>query len=60
MKNSDDTIRNRTRYLPTCSTVLKPTAPPRDKFVRANLKLDKINYFLGSQLVKWLLNTEMF
>ena len=30
MKNSNDTIRNRTRNLPACSTVLQPTAPPRD------------------------------
>jgi hypothetical protein len=29
MKNSNDTIRNPTRKLPACSTVSKPTAPPR-------------------------------
>jgi hypothetical protein len=29
MKNSSDTIGNRTRNLPTCSTVPQPTAPPR-------------------------------
>jgi hypothetical protein len=29
MKNSSDTIRNRTRDLPVCSTVPQPTAPPR-------------------------------
>ena len=28
MKNSSDTIRNRTRDLPTCSAVPQPTAPP--------------------------------
>ena len=28
MKNSSDTIGNRTRDLPTCSTALQPTAPP--------------------------------
>jgi hypothetical protein len=29
MKNSSDTIRNRTRDLPACSAVPQPTAPPR-------------------------------
>jgi hypothetical protein len=29
MKNSTDTIRNRTRDLPTCSAVPQLTAPPR-------------------------------
>jgi hypothetical protein len=29
MKNSNDTIRNRTRNLPTCSAVPQPTALPR-------------------------------
>ena len=29
MKNSNDTIGNRTRDLPTCSAVHQPTAPPR-------------------------------
>jgi hypothetical protein len=28
MKNSNDTIGNRTRDLPVCSAVLQPTAPP--------------------------------
>jgi len=29
IKNSNDTIGNRTRYLPACSAVPQPTAPPR-------------------------------
>ena len=29
MKNSNDTIGNRTRDLPICSAVPQPTAPPR-------------------------------
>ena len=29
MKNSSDTIRNRTRNLPACSAVPQPNAPPR-------------------------------
>jgi len=28
MKNSDETIGNRTRYIPACSAVPPPTAPP--------------------------------
>jgi len=28
MKNSNDTIANRTRNLPACSTVPQPTVPP--------------------------------
>jgi hypothetical protein len=28
MKNSNDTIGNRTRDVPACSAVLQPTAPP--------------------------------
>ena len=29
MENSNDTIGNRTRYLPACSAVPQPNAPPR-------------------------------
>jgi hypothetical protein len=29
MKNSNDTIENRSRNLPFCSAVPQPTAPPR-------------------------------
>jgi len=29
MRNSNDTIGNRTRHLPACSPVPQPTAPPR-------------------------------
>jgi hypothetical protein len=32
MKNSNDTIGNRTRDLPACSAVSQPTAPPRTPF----------------------------
>ena len=28
MKNPNDTIKNQTRDLPTCSSVPQPTAPP--------------------------------
>ena len=33
MKNSNDTIGNRTRDLPACSAVPQPTAPPRAPFI---------------------------
>jgi hypothetical protein len=32
MKNSNDTIGNRTRDLPACSEVPQPIAPPREKY----------------------------
>ena len=39
-KNSIDTIANRTRYLPACSPVPQPTAPPRTpKIYIINLKI---------------------
>jgi hypothetical protein len=37
MKNSNDTIRNRTRDLPVCSAVPQPTAP-RQGFLRRAIK----------------------
>ena len=33
MKNSNDTIGNRTRDPPVCSAVLQPTAPPHKAYV---------------------------
>jgi len=37
MKKSIDTIGNRTRDLPACSTVPQPTVPPRVVFLFTNL-----------------------
>ena len=37
MKNSSDTIGNRTRDLSTCSTVPQPTAQPRAPFMFGKL-----------------------
>jgi hypothetical protein len=34
MKNSNDTLGNRTRDLPVCSAVLRPTAPPRPRLIK--------------------------
>jgi hypothetical protein len=39
MKNSNDTIGNRIRDLPVCSTVPQPTAPPRAPVVFLILKI---------------------
>ena len=39
MKNSNDTIGNRTCNVPTCSVVPQPTAPPRTPFTRVPLIL---------------------
>jgi len=35
MKNSNDTIGNRTHDLPSCSAVPQPTAPPRGPLLRS-------------------------
>jgi len=35
MKNSNDTIGNRTRDLPACSAVPQPTTPPQVQYVRS-------------------------
>jgi len=43
MKNSNDTIQNRTRDLPACTVVSQPTAPPRD--------IACINSFIGGMLI---------
>ena len=42
MKNSNDTIGNRTHDLPACSAVPQPTAPPRTPFFK--LTRDHIPY----------------
>ena len=46
MKNSNDTIGNRTRDLPTCGAVPQPTAPPR-----APLYNKPIKYFVSPSTV---------
>ena len=59
MKNSSDTIGNRNRDLPACSTVTQPTAPPRafhqgsgnvmetDKVIYINF--DKVQHSTGHE-----------
>jgi hypothetical protein len=39
MKNSNDTIVNRTRYLPACSAVPQPAAPPRAPIFRVAVEI---------------------
>jgi hypothetical protein len=51
MKNSNDTIGNRTRDLPACCAVPQPTAPPRSPMQKS--------CFLILQKVKVLLPTAL-
>ena len=53
MKNSNDTIGNRTRDLPGCRAVPQPTAPPRAPSVRI-LKLDYYRHGMGTSLNRLL------
>ena len=46
MKNSNDTIGNRTRDLPACSAVPQPNAPPRDRVFIIN---EYYNYIIKAQ-----------
>ena len=48
MKNFNDTIGNRTRDLPTCNAVPRPTAPPQDK---CSVFSDKHNGMASAQTV---------
>ena len=47
MKNSNDTIGNRTRDSPACSAVPQPTAPPRGPLssLQRNIERRKVYYF---------------
>ena len=42
MKNSSDTVGNRTRDLPACSAVSQPTAPPRKCIRNSVINLDAL------------------
>ena len=58
MKNSNDTIGNRTRDLPTCSAVPQPTAPPRapikSDISRSNItNLNLIRPIRGQRPAEW-------
>jgi hypothetical protein len=53
MKNSNDTIGNRTCDLPTFSAVSQPTAPPRAPFsVRYALKSEKMKITNSKNYIK--------
>jgi hypothetical protein len=47
MKNSNDSIGNRTRDLPTCSAVPQPTVPPSDP------KLEELSYTIEKAREVW-------
>ena len=52
LKNSTDTIGNRTRELPTCSAVPQPTAPPRtpyDLSVLGKLRMGSLNTVMAME-----------
>jgi len=51
MKNSSDTILNRTRDLPVCSAVPQPTAPPRTYTTRIIILCGQKEEFLSAGLV---------
>ena len=41
MKNSSDTIGNRTRDIPACSAVPQPAAPPRAPYIAGRTNLNE-------------------
>ena len=56
MQISNDTIRNRTRDLPTCSAVPRPTAPPRtpSRFVARDLTTLSNGKIIASVTGEWM------
>jgi hypothetical protein len=66
MKNSSDPIGNRTRYVPACSAVPQPTAPPRaPNFKLRTVKLVLtplfiLHYVAEEQLVTQFLKYQNF
>jgi len=53
MKNSNDTIGNRTRDLPACSAVPQPTAPPRAPLAGASKGGEKKKTHSSLQQLHW-------
>jgi hypothetical protein len=56
MKNSSDTIENRTRDLPACSAVPQPTSPPSAHHYTARLTKDGSLYDADTHTSKWSIN----
>jgi hypothetical protein len=50
MKNSSDTIGNRTRDLPTCSSVPQPTTSPRTPFIGSPVSKFNACLVIGSDV----------
>ena len=55
MKNSKDTIWNRTRDLPTCSAVPQPTAPPRTPYLVERWSAEKNKEVIWKSNLLWTL-----
>jgi hypothetical protein len=53
MKNSKDTIRNRTRDFQACSAVPQPTAPPRAPII-CSVKLQQYIVIHNSQILQYM------
>jgi len=68
MENSNDTIGNRTRDLPTCSTVPQPTALPRapiskkipNLIINYGPLIDNIQVFSGETSPLCLMNSNIY
>ena len=68
MKNSNDTIGNRTRDLPACNAMPQPTAPPRtpmqdsivvnikkiDLYLSENEKVATLNFTIETAMIEYL------
>ena len=61
MKNSNDTIRNRTRDLAACSAVPQPTASTRAPFLTVIIDIYPVNikHPLGRPRRRWVDNIRM-
>jgi hypothetical protein len=53
MKNSDDTIGNRSRDLPVCSAVPQTNAPPRAPYLKNHENQEIYQLFIGFINYKW-------
>ena len=53
MKNSSDTIGNRTRDLPACSVVPQPTAPPSSHNLYVRVRTSRTSDSPGAKFSKF-------
>jgi hypothetical protein len=59
MKNSSDTIGNRTRDLPASSAVSEPTAPPRASLVQGDYSIMFSDVLSGTRYCSFRLCTRL-